>query len=114
MKEFIVKGVAWQKRVKIDDSIFEKYEDMAFEAMTQSLECFLEGDYEITSEVDFPSLPWFLVASEAKHEKNPDKTIVCLTEFVLANAGEQKLAKEAENARKEIQKEQENNNNIDK
>lgn len=109
MITFIVKGIAWQKRVEVDNSIFEKYEDMAFEAMTQALECFFNDDYEITDYDNFATLPWFLVAFQSGHEGNPDKTIVCLTEYALSNAGKQKIAQDCKKFRKEVQKNQRKN-----
>ena len=43
MKTFTVQGLGWENNVSIDDSVFEKYEEMAFEAMTQALQNFFDG-----------------------------------------------------------------------
>ena len=35
MKTFTVQGYNWREDYEVDDSLFDNYEDMAFEAMTQ-------------------------------------------------------------------------------
>ena len=46
MKTFIVKGQNWINEVEINNELFDKYGDMAFEAMTQGLEMFFKGEYK--------------------------------------------------------------------
>ena len=38
MKTFTVEGFNWAEDYQIDPTLFDNYEDMAFEAMTQALE----------------------------------------------------------------------------
>ena len=46
MKTFIVVGNQWERKVEIDESDFEKYGDMAMEAMTRVTEDILNNEEE--------------------------------------------------------------------
>ena len=107
MRAFVVQGIAWQKEILVDDSLFDDYEAMGFEAMTQAITHFLNDDYEITDHDNFPTFPWFLVAFESGHEGAPDKTVVCLSEIVITNAGLYKISGEFEDFRRSVQRQQE-------
>ena len=102
MKTFIVKGQHWTKEVEIDDTIFEKYGDMAFEAMTQSVESLFKGEIDETYEGDV-GLGWVMTAYEEGFEDDSEKTIASLTEHVLRNAGHHAFADEAKRMRKKFQ-----------
>ena len=102
MKTFTVRGQHWTKGVEIDDTIFEKYGDMAFEAMTQSVEGFFAGEVEETYEGD-AGLGWVMMAVEEGFEDDTEKTIASLTEYVLRNAGYHSLADEAKSIRRKLQ-----------
>ena len=102
MKAFTVKGQHWTKEIDIDESVFEKYGDMAFEAMTQAIESFFEGEVEDTYGGPV-GLGWIMVAFEEGCEDDKEKNIVSLTEHVLRNAGYHTLAEEAKRVRKKHQ-----------
>ena len=99
MKTFTVQGLGWENNVNIDDSVFEKYEEMAFEAMTQALQNFFNGKATITDYSKEPKLGWFTYSYEAGFEGDPEKTIITVTENVLCNAGYQDLAEEVKSDR---------------
>ena len=88
MKTFIVDGSEWTRTIEIDDSLYEKYGDMAMEAMTIATEDIINNEDDIQ---------WGLIvmAYEKGHKDNPDKTMACLTEIVFRNAGYHTLADEA-------------------
>ena len=46
MKTFVVVGNQWERKVEIDESDFEKYGDMAMEAMTRVTESILNDEEE--------------------------------------------------------------------
>ena len=98
----MVRGGHWTKEVDIDESIFEKNVDMAFEAMTQAMESFFEGEVKETYEGPI-GLGWVMMACEEGCEGNAEKEIVSLTEHVLRNAGYYTLADEAKRVRKKHQ-----------
>ena len=112
MKAFTVQGLGWENDVNIDDTVFEKYGDMAFEAMTQALQNFFDQKVTITDYSKEPKLGWFTYSYEAGFDGNPDKTIITLTENVLRNAGYYSLADEVKEDRMNFYKNDENN--IDK
>ena len=43
---FIVEGNKWEREVEVDESDFEKYGDMAMEAMTRATEDILNNEEE--------------------------------------------------------------------
>ena len=94
MKAFTVEGNRWKREVEVDESDFEKYGDMAMEAMTRVTEDILNNEEEAN---------WGLVllAYEKGYKDDPDKMVACLTEEVFRNAGYHTLAKQA---RKQAQK----------
>ena len=96
MITFVVTGNQWKREVEIDESDFEKYGDMAMEAMTRVTENILNNDEEAA---------WGLVmiAYEKGYEGDGDKVVACLTELIFRNAGYHVLAEQAkEQARKLI------------
>ena len=46
MKTFVVEGNKWEREVELDESDFEKYGDMAMEAMTRVTEDILNNEEE--------------------------------------------------------------------
>ena len=101
MKTFTVRGGHWEIDIEVDNSLFEKYGDMAFEAMTQGVEKYLLGEQITRTDYsEEPCLIWIVTAHERGFDGNPDKTIVSLTENVLRNAGQHKFADEARSVRK--------------
>ena len=94
MKTFIVVGNQWERKVEIDESDFEKYGDMAMEAMTRVTEGILNDEEEAT-------WGFILMTYEEGYKDDPDKTVACLCEVVFRNAGYHTLADEA---RKQAQK----------
>ena len=97
MKTFIVVGNQWERKVEIDESDFEKYGDMAMEAMTRVTEGILNDEEEA-------SWGFVLMAYEECYKDDPDKIVACLCEVVFRNAGYHELAEQArKQARKMIE-----------
>ena len=94
MKTFVVEGSKWEREVELDESDFEKYGDMAMEAMTRVTEDILNNEEE-------GNWGFVLLAHEKGFKDDPDKMVACLTEVVFRNAGYHRLADEA---RKQAQK----------
>ena len=114
MKTFTVQGYNWREDYEVDDSLFDSYEDMAFEAMTLALEEYMTfpieapvwhssckhignkcpewGDAYEREEGELLDLTWITMAWEKGNENEPGKKIAALTEFVLRNSGHQELA----------------------
>ena len=120
MKTFTVEGLNWKENFKVDDSLFDNYEDMAFEAMTVAVEEILSfpkkreawrssvwhsscdgtemeelprwGDSHERGDEDDLMFGWTTVAWEKGHGEDPDKRIAALTELVLRNSGEHEWA----------------------
>ena len=107
MKTFTVEGLNWREDFKVDDSLFDSYEDMALEAMTLAVEEILRlpeeretwtgglhrwgGSHERGHE-DELMFGWTTMAWEKGQRGNPDKRIAAFTEYVLRNSGEHKWA----------------------
>ena len=87
MKTFSVNGNFWKREVEIDDSIFDKYQDMAMEAATQGLESYFKSSKR-------RRLGWFVVVSEKGYEDDSNKIAIILTEHILRNVGYYDLAEE--------------------
>ena len=97
MRTFVVTGNQWEREVEVDDSDFEKYGDIAMEAMTRAAESILESE-------DETQWGFILMAHEKGYKDNPDKVVACLVEIVFRNAGYHELAEQAkEQARKMIE-----------
>lgn len=116
MKTFTVEGYNWREDYEVDDSLFDNYEDMAFEAMTLALQEYMTfptdspvwhsscqpivnklpewGDAYERKEGELLDLTWTTIAWEKGYENEPSKKIAALTDFVLRNAGHQELADE--------------------
>ena len=119
MRTFTVEGLNWREDFEVDDTLFDNYEDMAFEAMTQAFQVLLAlpGDngnppvwHSSCQHVDMSELKrwgdahptrgheddlifeWVTVAWEKGYENNAEKTIAAITEYVLKNAGENEWA----------------------
>ena len=119
MRTFTVEGLNWREDFEVDDTLFDNYEDMAFEAMTQAVHVLLAlpGDngnppvwHSSCQHVDMSELKrwgdahptrgheeelmfeWVTVAWEKGCEKEIGKKIVALSEYVLRNAGEHEWA----------------------
>ena len=88
MKTFVVTGNQWEREVEVDESDFEKYGDIAMEAMTRVTESILESE-------DETQWGFILMAYEKGHKDDPDKTVACLVEVVFRNAGYHELAEQA-------------------
>ena len=85
MRTFIVEGNGWERAVDIDDSVYEKYGDMAMEAMTRAVEQVVNGEEDIR-------FGFILMTYENGFKGDDEKTIACLTEIVFRNAGFHDLA----------------------
>ena len=72
--------------IEIDDTQYDKYKNMATEAMARALELFFN------SPQDGDGLSYILIAYEKGYEHDMDKKIVTLTEYVLRNAGYHDIA----------------------
>ncbi len=119
MRTFTVEGHNWREDFEVDDSVFDNYEDMAFEAMTQAVQAisallnddvdspawhgsYQHGDirglkcwsnaHSTRRHEDDPTLYWTIVAWEKGCEKEIGKKIAALSEYVLRNAGEHEWA----------------------
>ena len=107
MRTFTVEGHNWREDFEVDDSVFDNYEDMAFEAMTQSVQTILAlpndngdiselqrwGDAHPTrAHEDELVFGWTTIAWEKGCEKEIGKKIAALSEYVLRNAGEHEWA----------------------
>jgi hypothetical protein len=100
MKTFVVVGNQWERKVEIDESDFEKYGDMAMEAMTRVTESILNDKEEA-------AWGFILMAYEEGYKDDPDKMVACLCEIVFRNAGYHELAEQArKQARKMIEGQQ--------
>ena len=97
MITFIVEGNGWERAIDIDESLYEKFGDMGMEAMTQAVEQVMEGEEEA-------NFGFIVMAYENGFKGDDQKTLACLTEIVLRNAGYYELAERArEQARKLMQ-----------
>ena len=114
MKTFSVQGYNWREDYEVDDSLFDSYEDMAFEAMTLALQEYMTfpteapvwhsscqpiinklpewGDAYKREEGELLDLTWITMAWEKGNENEPGKKIAALTEFVLRNSGHHETA----------------------
>jgi len=101
MKTFVVLGNQWEREVTVDESDFEKYGDMAMEAMTRATEGILNDEDEAT-------WGFVIMAHEKGYKDDPDKMVACLTEIVFRNAGYHTLA---EQAKKQVRKMIDDNTN---
>tara|TARA_B100000959_G_scaffold245533_2_gene270268 strand:- start:401 stop:706 length:306 start_codon:yes stop_codon:yes gene_type:complete len=96
MKNFVVVGNNWEREVEVDESDFEKYGDIAMEAMTRVAEGILNDE-------DETQWGFILMAYEKGYKDDPDKMVACLCEVVFRNAGYHRLADRArEQTRKMI------------
>jgi len=101
MRTFRVKGTNWQTEIEVDNEIYEKYGDMAMEAMTQAFDAWSEGSFD--SEGKDAQLGFVMTSCEKGHEGNADKEMACLTALVAENAGEHSLASEMRVAMNNLQ-----------
>lgn len=88
MITFVVTGNQWEREVELDESDFDKYGDMAMEAMTRAAE-------EILNNEDEAQWGFILMAYEKGYKDDPNKIVACLCEVVFRNAGYHALADEA-------------------
>ncbi len=88
MKTFIVEGNGWERAIDIDESLYEKYGDMGMEAMTRAVEQVMKGE-------ELANFGFILMAYENGFKGDDQKTLACLTEIVLRNAGYHDLAEQA-------------------
>ena len=104
MKTFNVKGGNWSMLIDIDETVYEKYGDMAKESMSRAFDSFIRGELNdfgllgnsSTHPDDHEELSVGLVMTscEKGFEDDPDKEIACLSHFVAENAGYHEAAKE--------------------
>ena len=95
MRTFNVTGANWKTKVEVDDTTYEKYGDMAMEAMTQAFDKWHDGEMDEGAELGF-----IMTAVESDFENDPNKEMVCLTALVAENAGSHAVAKEMRKAMK--------------
>jgi hypothetical protein len=97
MKTFAVEGCNWHTEVQINDELFENEMDMAFEAMTQGVERFINEDERIELVgYDEPALGFFMAAHDSSKKNNSTNKAMCLTEKLLVNGGFYDIATEFE------------------
>ena len=101
MITFVVTGNQWEREVEVDESDFEKYGDMAMEAMTRVTEDILNNEEE-------GDWGFILLAYEKGFKDDPNKMVACLIEVVFRNAGYHTLA---EQAKKQVRKMIDDNTN---
>jgi len=101
MRTFSVKGSNWETEVEVDNEVYEKYGDMAMEAMTQAFDSWSEGNFD--SEEKTAELGFVMMSCEKGSEGNPDKEMACLTALVAENAGSHSLASEMRVAMNNLQ-----------
>ena len=87
MKTFTVEGNGWNIDIDVNEANYEKYKDMAAEAMTQALEILMETQEE---------LGFVIMAYEKGFKEDSNKVVACLTTYVLRNAGFYSLAEKAD------------------
>ena len=92
MKTFIVNGLGWSYQVEIDNLIFDKSSEQALEAMTLSLEMYSRGGITPTSEPHGVGI--VITAYEPQDESNDHLHHYALSEYILRNAGQHKIADE--------------------
>jgi hypothetical protein len=115
MKTFTVQGYNWREDYEVDDSLFDSYEDMAFEAMTLALDEYMSfpdgpspvwhsscehvgnevpewGDGYKRESGESLQLGWTTMAWEKGYEREPNKKVAALTELVLRNSGHHETA----------------------
>jgi hypothetical protein len=88
MKTFTVEGNGWSIDIDVNEANYEKYKDMAAEAMTQALEILMEEEEA--------AFGFVIMAYEKGFKEDPNKVIACMTTHVLRNAGFYSLADEAD------------------
>ena len=84
--------------VEVDESLYDKYKDMAVEAMALGLEKFFNGG----SASDEAGLSYIIIAYAEDTKGDPNKKIVGSTAHVLRNIGYHDLADECEEQIKKI------------
>jgi len=87
MKAFIVEGANWQQRIEINDSLYEKYSDMATEAMTQAIERINSGEAENLIKGQTDEMLGVGPVMMGWGENEGAEKIVVLTEYIFRNAG---------------------------
>ena len=80
MKTFRIESVDWKDEVDVDDELFETYESQAQEAISLSLERWLE-------EADDRAIGAFTLAWAAEEEATDDNTFVMDNKYVFENIG---------------------------
>jgi hypothetical protein len=95
MTKFSVTGNSWKTEIEVDDSIYEKYGDMAMEAMTQAFDKWHDGELGEDAELGF-----IMTAVESGFENDPNKEMVCLSALVAENAENHAVASEMRQAMK--------------
>ena len=101
MKTFIVqtdKDTFFE--VDVDESLYDKYKDMAAEAMAAAFEKFFRGEHPHHS----AGLSFIVMAWEEGSEGDPNKQIVASSPQVLRNVGYHELAEECQRQIKELTK----------
>jgi hypothetical protein len=93
MKIFNVEGANWINTVEIDDTLYEKYSEMAAEAMAQSFDSFVKGDLEDSNKKEELELGLVMSCYEDGFKNNPDRQVICLSYIVAEDAGYPDLAK---------------------
>ena len=80
MKTFRVESYDWKDEVDIDDELFETYESQAQEAISLSLERWLEEDEDLAVGV-------FTMTWPAEEKSTDDNTFVMSTKYAFENIG---------------------------
>tara|TARA_B100000676_G_C17810889_1_gene697377 strand:- start:75 stop:404 length:330 start_codon:yes stop_codon:yes gene_type:complete len=90
MKVFDVKGSNWINSVEINNENYDKYSNMAMEAMAQSFDAFMKNEINSDEELE---LGLVMTCHEQGCEGQLDKEIICLSYLVAENAGYPEIAK---------------------
>ena len=92
MKAFIVEGHNWQQQIKVNNTLFDNYSDMAIEAMTQSIERINNEKAENLMEEHAGEFFEVRATMVAWGESEGSEKIVHLTEKIFGNAGWHSIA----------------------
>ena len=98
MKTFSVKGGNWDTLIDIDETVYEKYGDMAMEAMSQAFDLFVKGELQINNLEQDLSIGFIMTCCESGFKDDPDKEVICLSHFVAENAGYHQIANDMRGA----------------
>ncbi len=86
--------------INVNEDLYDKYKDMAAEAMAQAFEKFFKGEHPH----DSAGLSFIVMAWEQGSDGDPNKQIVASSPQVLRNIGYHELADECQEQIKKLTK----------